>query len=236
MFLLNFKRKKIASITCNGFTLVELLVVVAIMFIMTSVVLFNYNRFDDNMLLNNFAYDLSLTIRQAQVYGVAVRENPIGGNIAQNISGSSHQQNFGNAYGVHFDVSSPSEFKLFLDSGGGADGIFQPSGASSDAVLNSYSFQRGIKIKSLCVNNIPSISGVCTPVSTLDISFLRPNPESRMYALDADGIVQCNSGALGPYCSSGTIVLQDAGDTAEKAVNVSLTGQISVQPVPISTP
>ena len=61
-----------------GFTLVELLVTISIFVILTGVVLFNSNSFDSTVLLNNFGYDIALTIKQAQSFGVNVREDNTG--------------------------------------------------------------------------------------------------------------------------------------------------------------
>ena len=49
----------------SGFTLVELLVTITIFVILTGVVLVNSNSFDNSVLLNNFAYDVALTIKEA---------------------------------------------------------------------------------------------------------------------------------------------------------------------------
>ena len=123
----------------RGFTVVELLVVVSIMVIMTTIVLFNYNKFNDSMLISNLAYDVSLTIRQAQTYGVAVLELP-GSNSGSQIAPISHHAYFAFPYGVHFDINS-SNFTLYVD----ADSNAVYTGTSEK--IQSYSFQRGIKFQ-----------------------------------------------------------------------------------------
>ncbi len=235
MSLKNLYKKNMS----RGFTLIELVVVVTIMLIMTTVVIFNYNSFNESMLLNNFAYDMSLTIRQAQVYGVAVKETP-GTSIANQIDVNSHNNNFSYAYGVHFSSVSDSNtsFNLFVDSGDGnggmADGFFQ-----STESLQSYTFQKGIKIRELCIttgaNGTTCSSAIGTAgtnagsaVSNLDITFLRPNPDAIIHATDNYGFLICDPDN-GVICSSATIVLQNANDTINKAIVISSTGQISVQ-------
>lgn len=77
----------------DGFTLIELLLVIAIFSILTSVVVFNYNKFNSDILLTNMAYEVALDIREAQVYSLGVR----GGD-------SSSSNNFNMRYGVYFDL------------------------------------------------------------------------------------------------------------------------------------
>jgi prepilin-type N-terminal cleavage/methylation domain-containing protein len=64
-----------------GFSLVELIVVITIFSIMSGVSIFNYNKYRDNIETNNIAQDIALTIRQAQVYGLAGSDDNI--NIAK---------------------------------------------------------------------------------------------------------------------------------------------------------
>lgn len=54
-----------------GFTLIELLVVLAIIIIITSMVLVGFNRFGNKITLQNVTYKVALSIREAQLYGVA---------------------------------------------------------------------------------------------------------------------------------------------------------------------
>src|SRR3989338_11714059 len=56
----------------RGFTLIEMLVVIAVMAIVTGVMLANNGRFGGQVLLQNLAYDIALTLRHAQVYGISV--------------------------------------------------------------------------------------------------------------------------------------------------------------------
>ncbi|MBI2004934.1 prepilin-type N-terminal cleavage/methylation domain-containing protein [Patescibacteria group bacterium] len=56
----------------GGFTLVELLVVVSIMLIITSTLLLQQRKFNSATLMRTLAYNIALSIRQAQVYGTSV--------------------------------------------------------------------------------------------------------------------------------------------------------------------
>jgi prepilin-type N-terminal cleavage/methylation domain-containing protein len=200
----------------KGFTLVELMVTITIMMIMTSVVLFNYSRFNETSLLSQFAYDLSLSIRQAQVYGIASRESGINNSQSGKIDVStvdSVSNKFQQAYGVHFDMRNPEGFILFLDADN--DGVFVDG---TDVELQSYSFkQRGIKIGSLSVVG----SDGEREVNTLDITFIRPDPEAR---ITGDGDIDTDE------LPSRTIIKLESSDgRLSKSVVVELSGQISVQ-------
>ncbi len=196
----------------KGFTLIELMVTVTIMLIMTAVVFFNYNRFNDSTLLSSFAYDMSLTIREAQVYGVSTLESGSGQGSGVNTTTFS---NFSSPYGVYFNSSSnvTPQFLLFIDSN--KDKIYD----TGDTILQSYTFQRGITIGSLCVSD----SVNCDLVKSLSITFVRPDPEATITAVNLDGLPVTDP------ISSATIFLQNSAKTVTKSVVVSPVGQISVQ-------
>jgi len=141
----------------RGFTLVELLVTISLFAILTSIVIFSQSKFNGSVLLTNLAYDVALTVRQAQTFGVNVRETSAGV--------------FDKAYGVHFDISDPTYFILFADSSGDD----REYTAESDSKVNSYSIKRGNKISDICVTS--SGASDCE-INKLDITFLRPDPDA----------------------------------------------------------
>lgn len=148
-----------------GFTLVELLVVMGIVIIVSSVILANNSRFGGNVLLENLAYDIALSVRQAQIYGIAVRSFSAG--------------NFSAGYGMHFDVSNPTTYVLFADA-------VVPNGLYDEGELvQSTDIGRGYFIAKLCEPAGSDIDS-CTSVSKLDILFKRPEP---------DAYIRANSGS-----------------------------------------
>jgi prepilin-type N-terminal cleavage/methylation domain-containing protein len=159
IFKRNFKK---------GFTLIELLVTISIFVILTGVVIFNQGKFNSTVLLTNLAYDTALTIRQAQTYGINVKE-------------------FGDSnfipYGVHFERNAKS-FILFADTAYDKNNPLLPPnpflGATTTCItlegcVNRYTIQRGNYISDLCVN------GNCGKAS-LDVIFKRPNPDALIYS------------------------------------------------------
>jgi prepilin-type N-terminal cleavage/methylation domain-containing protein len=141
----------------KGFSLVELLVVVAIFIIITAVVLFNQNRFSSDMSIQNLAHQVALAIRQAQVFGISVRGSSAG------------QTNFDIAHGVHF-TTSPASFILFADNDN--NGIY----TEFDSLVSTFNLQNGNTIQSVCVTG--SNAKCISDSETLSITFKRPNSEA----------------------------------------------------------
>lgn len=62
----------------TGFTLIELMVVVGIFAFMSALILANYPRFNAQIILENTAHEVALEVRQAQSFGLGVRETSRG--------------------------------------------------------------------------------------------------------------------------------------------------------------
>jgi prepilin-type N-terminal cleavage/methylation domain-containing protein len=161
-----------------GFTLVELLVTIVIFVIVTGVVLINKNQFDSVILLKNFAYDVALSIKQAQTYGVNVREG---------VSGA-----FGNAYGVYFNLNNPDgsgriNFILFNDIEGDIEGSLPDGKYNGDLIscptsnvecIQRYTMRRGMFIKEICAGTELD----CEDTNELSVLFRRPSLEAEIYS------------------------------------------------------
>src|SRR3989344_5480115 len=98
----------------RGFTLVELMVVTGIFVVITSLILANNTRFGGAVLLENLAYDIALSVRRAQVYGIAVRRFG--------------EDDFSAGYGVNFTIGTPAVYILFADiyPKSTGNGIYEP--------------------------------------------------------------------------------------------------------------
>ncbi len=180
----------------KGFTLVELLVSVAIFTVITSVAAYNHSLFNGSVLLTNLAYEIALSIRQAQFYGITVRQS------------ASDTTRFDSGYGIHFNTStSPTSYILFEDKPS-QDHIYNVGEA-----LNTYSIQQGNTISKIVVNN-----GSSTTTKTLvDISFVRPNPDTYITA----------DGAAGVYYNRAELCVSSPKANKRKII-IESTGQISV--------
>lgn len=137
----------------GGLSIIELLIVISIFTIITAVVLVRHSSFNSTTLLTNLAYDIALSIRQAQAYGISVRS----------VEGGT----FRSAYGVHFDSSVSDSYVLFQDLD--LNGIYEVS-----EFVEQYNLRRGHTIKNACIDTSCFSGGL----EDLDITFKRPNPDA----------------------------------------------------------
>ncbi len=178
-----------------------MLVVTAIIVLVSSAILANSGRLGGQFILDNFAYDLALTLREAQQYGISV----------QNFGG-----NFNVAYGVHFDSSSPTTYVLFADAA-------TPNGLyDTGELVQSYTITRGFKIAAIC--STASTIGVedCT-LTKLDVLFKRPEPDALISKNDASCLL------LLPNCQATSRIIMIAPRGNTKSIVIPANGQMSVQ-------
>ena len=205
----------------RGFTLIEILVVMAIMMVITTVLLVNQSRFDSSTVLRSLAYSVALSVRQAQVYGTSV----VGTTTAQSncVGGFYSGGNcYASAYGLHFDTALPTSYSLFADLNN--DGQY----TSSNELIKNFSFSQGYLITDFCVTGTNTGSPVTRrspgAISTLDIVFKRPNPDATFVALQASGLPIAGDTYSGAY-----IQIQSTGDSSNtKRVSFLNTGEVSV--------
>ncbi len=192
-----------SNVQTAGFTLIELLVSISIFMLITTIAVVNNNQFNSSVLLTNLAYEIGLSIRQAQVYGITVKQT------------SASAAKFDSGYGIHFSLSdAPSSYTLFEDvkpTGGTNDHIYT---SGVDTAVETYRIQKGNTIKKICVRNNCTSSGDFE--STVDISFIRPNPDAYIRA-----------GGNSTPLNFAQICVASPRGTFRK-VKVDNTGQISV--------
>lgn len=167
-----------------GFTLVELLVVFSIIAIISGVVFTSQSYFNKTLILANTAYDVALSIRSAEMYGLGGRA------ISMTPTG----------YGVHFDRATPNSFILFGDTYPApsissvchttlnSSSLDAQSGNCSyesgqDAMVLKYTLGNSIVITDFCA--LSSGNWSCAyarggNLTTMDVVFARPNPEPLM--------------------------------------------------------
>jgi prepilin-type N-terminal cleavage/methylation domain-containing protein len=198
---MNKKIPKTPDAVQKGFTLIEMLVVTGIIVLVSSAILANSGRLGGQFILDNFAYDLALTLREAQQFGISVQS--FGGN-------------FNVAYGVHFDASTPTSYVLFADA-------VTPNGLyDTGELVQSYTITRGFKISSICATANDVSPEDCT-LTKLDVLFKRPEPDALISKNDASCILSL------PNCQaiSRIIMLAPRGNT--KSIVIPANGQMSVQ-------
>lgn len=189
----------------RGFTLIEMLVVTGIIALISGLVLVNNNRFGGVVLLQNLAYDIALSIRQAQIFGISVQR---------------FNSSFGSAYGMHFVPTSglsTDSYQLFADAIQPPDGLYdcpQPGTANCELV-QSTTISQGFKIQRLCATP-PGQSEECG-LASLDITFQRPEPDAFIRSPAYAGLNE----------SARVEVVSPRGDV--KSITVEANGQISVR-------
>lgn len=170
----------------RGFTLIELMVVLAIITIISAIIVTNQGAFNRTLVLENTAYDVALTLRSAETYGLG---NRVVGPIA----------NAG--YGLDFQKATPGSFTLFADTypGVGQSGLCHPPpvsdptgpaarpgnciyDASQGEQVSSFTLGNGITISDFCAYTPSTLSWSCASgnLTSLDIVFSRPNPDPFM--------------------------------------------------------
>lgn len=190
----------------KGFTLVELMVVVGVVTIITTLILTRYSQFNNTILLSNLAYDIALSARQAQVYGLSVRERTTG------------VQTFNIAYGLYFNRSNPTSYSLFSDNNDN-----QYYDEAGDTIIELYNVRRGYEFLEFCVAPA-SGAEVCTPydIEALSVTFKRPDPDAFIYATPN----AADPGANQSYSSARITIGSPQGQ--ERSISVTAAGQISV--------
>ena len=150
-----------------GFTLIEMLAVVGVMVLVSSLILANNSRFGGTVLLQNLAYEVALSVRQAQVYGISVRR-----------FGEAEVAEYAPAYGVRFLAPSDQQsdarngYVLFADLAAFANGKYD----GEPELVQSLRLLSGYRIANLYVTDIDT--GAEVSVDRIDISFRRPNPDA----------------------------------------------------------
>jgi len=187
--------------------MVSISVAVAIMM----VVLFSYSKFDNDLALVGASQEVAVAIREAQVYGLSVKERTAGGG------------NFNIGYGIYFHPSDPTNYYVFADEDN--DGKYDGDSTCSTAseCIEKGTLRNGIKISSVC--GVTGGTTRCYPSSCIDgmaVTFLRPNPDASVNLINGGG------NFCGSTEDTGQIILSSPqGKTL--TISISKAGQISVQ-------
>lgn len=215
-----FFSKKYRSLQA-GLTLVELIVVLAIVAVVSGVIIFNYSSFKGTATLRGLSQDIALTIRKAQTYATSVQSITTGGSTTSFPA-------FGISFTLDGDTAtnvgdtSRKQFVLFADiaGSGSPDGLYTNGGtcgspASGNECVESFAINTPDKIIQLCTD-----SG-CFTSGRVDVVFNRPAPDA--YICTPSG-----SSCPSTLSSFASIVVQSASGQ-QKTIKVWNTGQISIE-------
>jgi len=202
----------------NGFTLFEMMVSISIFVLITLIGVLNYRKFGNDLFITNLGYDMALSIRKAQSYGINVK----------GYSTNESDESFDYAYGVHFSVvrgeSDSVSYVLFQDNGNGESGGIPNGKYDGGEEIETFNLLRGSYISLVCATPSPpqsqSYCGVYNglPVN-LDITFRRPNP---------DAVIKINDTSNPNATYKNAEINIASADGMGKVIKVSAIGQISV--------
>lgn len=212
----------------RGFTLIEMLVVLAIVAIISTIVLSGQSEFNRAVVINDTAYTVALSLKEAQSYGIS----------SQTFSSVSNP-----AYGISFSNATPDTYTLFADvvpaSPGDSLGTLCPGHTTAsgpqahagncvytDAVnelVRTYTLTHGFTVSDFCVQDGAGVITYCTSTGTLtkvDISFLR--------AATSATIIGTHGAATYAQAFAKAIIKVSAPAGGDRCVVVTSLGQISV--------
>ncbi len=182
-----------------GVTLIEMLIVVAIIAVVSTVLMFNYSDFSTNVSVRNLSQEIALAVRKAQTYATSVRAID-GTNL---ISSSAFP-----GYGIVFTsqpaptvlssiVPTNHRFVLFADIADGliADRMYGADTAaercgeptsSQNECIETFEITTADQIVAICGDATRAyVSHTTTPCTgstptgdTVSISFRRPSPDA----------------------------------------------------------
>lgn len=200
------------SLLVRGFSLIELLAVTAIIVIISSIMLSNTPAFGGTITLRNLTYDVALSIRQAQTYGISVRKFTPTGSTGV----------FAQGYGVNFQLSSPTTYLIFADVN--ANGHYTGAAAGVEELVKSFDLNQNFRMVDVCVTPVNGTEQCAVTTGTFDrinIIFIRPEPDARIRIATASTVYPTL------YQRARVILQAPRGD--KMSVLVEATGQISVQ-------
>ncbi len=238
MKVFNFKKTKIKD--QSGFTLIEMMVVIFLVVIISTISILQISSQRKSVYIQNTADNIALSIRNAQTLALSVRS--AGGIVP----------NYKNGYGIHFELgggngsfqgANEKTYVLFTDyeanpGPGGWDRAYLQNfnmmaacgspNQTIDECVSRTQIDTGDKITGLSLCSTAGGAPSCTPLSPgqgLDITFLRPNLDA-YFCINSASSGGCRG--LMPTTGYAEINLTSVTGTT-KTVKVWSTGQISVE-------
>jgi len=202
----------------RGFTLIELLISVAIIGILTAMVTVKYKAFDSTTILKGAAYEIALTIREAQIKSMSAVRGTTGFDFPRGVSFVP-----GNA-----PTTASKTYNAFQFESATVYPYYDTSEPLA-VLLNSFTLDRTMYVSDVCV--VVGGTETCSSggtINRLDVSFRRPEFKAIFYAAKtSDGTNFSTS------IEKATIKVTSTNNTANVfLIDVSQLGQISVSKQP----
>ena len=193
----------------KGFTLTELMVVIGIATVLMSVSLYDYKAFTDKLALSAAAQEMAIAIRQAQTYGLNVKEATAGGG------------DFTRAYGIYFSTLDPYNYYIFVDKNTVNKLYDVGSGACGTALtecIEKVSLRNGVSISSITNTNGCAVTNNAT---ALHVTFIRPKPDANINFTNGSG-TPCSG-----QTDAKIVLTSPKGKIA--STSIEITGQVYTQ-------
>jgi len=215
-------------VVARGFTLVELIVVLFLIVVLTTITITSQTNYNRSLIITNTAYTVALSIRESQSLGLSSR----------NFKGT---QNAG--YGINFHKANNTKYVIFADvqgpptyaayascpTGTANTPEFKPGNCLYDStaeILKTYNLNKGFRIHDFCglrTTNNAHICGSQAAWSSMNITFIRPNTEAVM------SMIYSSTGVAYPLKCAVIWIAPPSGTAANmKCIVVAQTGQVSV--------
>lgn len=165
-FLINLRNNGLTK----GMTYAELIVVLGIFSVMSSVVIFNYGKFQDKIDIKNLGTEIAIKIVQAQKDATSGQFPPLA--LQGGLSAS-----WKPAYGVMFDTTVPTKFMYVVDldnSNTCSSGTCTAPYSVGGEVLEVLNITKGNTISSMSVV-VPAGESECPNLTQTSFYFTRPN-------------------------------------------------------------
>ncbi len=198
----------------KGFTLVELMVVIAIFIGITSVVLFQSNSFDSTITASNLAQDVALAVRKANAY-------TLGFQVPQTTTGVSVK-----GYGISIVAGVGDSFVLYGETEPYDQTYTHTSGCGVFSHIDECIEQTIIKTKDrISQVSVDTTGGttILAPGDSLSILFTKPTGEV-YFCVQANGV----GGCMYTLATVAHITISSTKGR-QYVVNVWNNGQINVQ-------
>lgn len=205
----------------RGFTLIEMLIVVALIMIMTAILLARTNAMGRQATLNISTADIVSLIREARQDSVAIE------GVVH--SGSTYYP----SYGVHFDVLAPSQAILYADcvADDSANSIppivdandsfyFDQANCAFPSTQKTYAIPEGVTIDRIEASYLEGGVTVSTAPEEVSMLFLRPEPTVWITVRESGTRKVLSAGEV-------TVVLQDSTTGNERTVTFSTNAVVA---------
>lgn len=193
------------SSTTAGFSLIELLVTIAVMGMVAGMVFTQRAGFSQSIGLKNVTQEIALAVRQAQVYGVTSRGSRLNADI----------DDF--AYSIHFDArpNRNQNFPMYIDRIGNA------TYGNNDTLIDSYQLPSNMQIRYICTGaNFSDTACNSYDKNEVIIKFSRPHPDAQILRRSGNAINNAETAV---------IVIEEVDSGNRRKVIVRASGYITVE-------